>query len=77
MVSIFLRWLPRQPPWILEWNSNSESLCCSNASYQVSAQSDLQFKRICHLKNFKMTAMVAILDTRTEQFKKFLISMSL
>ena len=33
--------------------NNSESLCHSDASHQVSAQSNLQFGR-CHLKNFKM-----------------------
>ena len=35
--------------------SNSESLCHSDASHQVSAQSDLRFGRRCHLKNFMMT----------------------
>ena len=61
MVSRFSRWPPGQPYWISEQNyfSNSESLCRSNASHQVSAQSDLRFVRILHLKNFKM---VAILD---------------
>ena len=39
----------------------SESLCCSNASHQVSAQSYLLFGK-CHLKIFKMATMVAILD---------------
>ena len=36
------RWPPWRPSWILEWNdfSNSESLCRSDASHQVSAQSD-------------------------------------
>ena len=42
--------------------SNSESLCCSDASRQVSAQSNLRFGKRCHLKNFKMATMVAILD---------------
>ena len=37
--------------------SNSESLCCSDASHQVSAQSDLWFGR-CHFKNSKIVAMV-------------------
>ena len=41
--------------------SNSESLCRSNASCQVLAQSDLWFGR-CRLKDFKMATMVAILD---------------
>ena len=31
-------------------------------------KSDLQFGRRCHLKNFKVAAMVAILDIGTEQF---------
>ena len=53
--------------WISEGNdfSNSESLCHCDASHQVSAQSDLRFRRICCLRNFKMAAMVAILDIRT------------
>ena len=64
------RWLPWQPSWISESNdfSNSESLCCSNASHQVFAQSDLWFRRRCHLINFKMAAMAAILDIRMERF---------
>ena len=46
---------------ISEWNnfSNSESLCCSAASYNISAQSDLWFGRRCHLKNFKMATLAA------------------
>ena len=36
--------------------SNSEYLCHSDASHQVSAQSDLWFER-CRLKNFKMAVM--------------------
>ena len=73
MVSRFSKWLPgwlpRRQSWIAEWNnfSNSESLCHCDASHQVSAQFDLQFGR-CHLKNFKMAAMAAILDIGTEQF---------
>ena len=52
------RWSPWWPSWILEHNnfSNYESLCCSNASYQVLAQSNLQFGKRCRLKNFKMAA---------------------
>ena len=55
----FSRWPPwrfgwrcRRPSWISEWNdfSNSESLRCYDASYQVIAQSDLQFGRRCLLK---------------------------
>ena len=45
--------------------SNSESLCHSNASHQVFAQSNLRFERRCCLKNFKMVAMVAILGKGT------------
>ena len=48
--------------------SNSESLCHSDASCQVTAQSNLLFGRRCPLKNFKMAAMVAILDSQTERF---------
>ena len=46
--------------------SNPESPCHPDASNQVSAQSDLPFGRRCGLKNFKMTAMTAILDIGTE-----------
>ena len=56
---------------------NSESLCCSDASHQVSAQSNFRFWRRCRLKNFKMTAMAVILDIGMEQFKQFWISKSL
>ena len=51
---VWTRW----PSWISKWNyfSNSESLCCSDASHQVSAQSNLGFGRRCHLTNFKMAA---------------------
>ena len=45
--------------------SNSESLCHSDASHQVSAQSVILFGR-CRLKNFKMASMAAILDIRIE-----------
>ena len=63
----FAIWLPS---WIWEQNnfSNHESLCCSDASHQVLAQSDLWFGRRCRLKNFKMATMAAILDIRTELF---------
>ena len=69
MVSRFTRWLPGLPPWIAKRNdfSNSESLCHSDACHQVSAPSDLRFARRRCLKNFKMTAMVAILDIGTER----------
>ena len=48
-------------------NDFSNSVCRCDASHHVSAQSDLRFGR-CRLKNFKMAAMAAILDIRTEQF---------
>ena len=47
--------------------SNYEFLCRSDASHQLSVQSNLGFVR-CRLKNFKMAAMVAILDGRMERF---------
>ena len=49
------RWAPWRPTWISERNyfSNSESVCRSDASHQVSAQSGLWFGRRCRLKNFK------------------------
>ena len=45
------RWPPQLPSWISEQNnfSNSESLCCSNTSDQISAQSDLWLGRRCWL----------------------------
>ena len=48
-----------RPSWISEWNdfSISECLCHSDASHQVSAQSDIRFWRRCRLKNFKMVAL--------------------
>ena len=60
--------VPWRPSWISEWNnfSNFESLCHYDASHQISAQLDLGFRRRCHLKNFKMAAMAAILDIRME-----------
>ena len=48
--------------------SNSESLCCSDASHEVLAQSNLGFWRRCHLKNFNMATLAVILAIRTEQF---------
>ena len=65
-----VRKISRWPPWrISEGNDfrNSESLYHCDASHQVLAQSDLRFGR-CRLKNFKMAAMTASLDIRTEQF---------
>ena len=54
--------------------SNSESLCHLDASHQVLAQLDFQFGKRCHLKNFKMATLAAILDTGTEWFQQFWIS---
>ena len=48
--------------------SNSKSLCRSDASHKVSAQSDLRFWRRYRLKNFKKAAVAAFLDIGTEQF---------
>ena len=46
--------------------SNSESPSCSNASHEVSSQSDLWFGGRCRLMIFKMTNMAAILNIKTE-----------
>ena len=64
------RWPKRWPFWISEQNdsSNSESVCHWDASHQVLAQSDLRFWRRGRLKNFKMAAMVAILDIKQNDF---------
>ena len=53
------RWPPWQPSWISERNNliNPESLCRSDASHKVSAQSDLWFWRRYRLKHFKMAAV--------------------
>ena len=58
----------QRPSWISGRNdfSNSESLCPSDASHQVSAQSNLRFRRRCCLKNFKMATLAAILDIGAE-----------
>ena len=55
--------MPWQPSWISEPNDfcNSEPLCCSNASHQVSAQSDLWFGRRCGFK-IKMAAHLGYPD---------------
>ena len=61
---------PWWPPWISVRNgfSNSESLSWSDDSHQVFAQSNLRFGRRCHFKSFKMAAVTALLDIRTERF---------
>ena len=48
------RWPPWRPSWISERNdfSNSESLCHSDASHQVLAQSNLRFGRRHGLQEF-------------------------
>ena len=69
----FSSWPPWRPSWMSERNdfSNSESLYCSDASNQVSAQSELRFGRRCRLKIFKVADMMTILDIGTEWFKQF------
>ena len=64
----FSRWPIWLPSWILEQNdfSNSNSPCGLNTSHQVWALSDLGFRSRCSFKIFKMAAMAAILDSRTE-----------
>ena len=59
-----------RPSWLPERYdfSNSESPCHCDASHQVLAQSDLRFGRRCRLKNFKISAMAAILNIGTELF---------
>ena len=44
------------------------NLCVTDASHQVSAQSDLGFGRRCRLKTFKMATPAAILDIEMERF---------
>ena len=45
------------------------NLCVNvDASHQVSAQSDLEFRRRYRLKNFKMATMAAIFDIRTKRY---------
>ena len=51
--------------------SSAESPCRSDASHQVSAQTDLRFVGRCGLKNTKMAAMAATLDIVTERFLQF------
>ena len=41
---------------------------CVTVIHQVLAQSDLRFERRCHLKNFNMAAVAAILDIGTKRF---------
>ena len=68
------RWPPWQPSWISEWNdfSNSESLCRSDASHIVSAQSDMaweemsfeEFQDDCHGRHlgYRNGTILAILN---------------
>ena len=46
---------PWRPSWISEWYnfSNFEFLCHYDASHQVSAQSDLGFRRSCRFEEFQ------------------------
>ena len=41
----------------LEYRNGTKSLCCSNASHQVSAQSELWLERRCRMKKFKMATL--------------------
>ena len=60
------KWQPWWPSWILErkFFGNSESLCHSDVSHQVSAQSNLLFWRRCCLKNFKIATMAMTYGVR-------------
>ena len=62
------------------WNrailENLNLYVSSDASYQVSAQSNSRFGRRCRLKNIKMTAVARFLDIGTKRFYQFWISMS-
>ena len=55
-ISICLPWLPS---WISERNdfSNSESLCCPNASHQVLAESDMVWEKMS-FEEFQVTKMI-------------------
>ena len=52
---------------VLEWKSD-----CSGTSHQVLAQSDIWFWWRCCLKNFKMAAIVSILNNEKKYFLAFL-----
>ena len=52
--------------------AHSTKLCCSDVSHQVSAPSNLWFRRWCRLKNFKMATLVTILDIGMEWCLKIL-----
>ena len=75
---IILSCLTWRPSWILELNdsSNSKSRCGPNASHQVWAQSDRVRERMW-FQDFQDARQAAILDSQTEWFKQFWISMSL
>ena len=74
----FLRWPTWRLSWLSERNdfSNSKSPCGSNAFHQVWVLSD-RCDSSCGFKIFKMATQAAILDSQTEQFKQFWISVSL
>ena len=66
----FSSWRPWQPSWISDRKDFSYFWCTShpNASYQVSSQ--LAF-RLAKKQIFKMAAMAAVLDFRSERFSFF------
>ena len=78
VVGRFSRWPTWGPSWIAEWNdfSNSKWPCGPNASHQVWAQYHRVWEQMW-FQDFKDTAKAAILDSQTERFKQFWISMSL
>ena len=63
-------WFQDFQDWTAKQNdlSNSEFLCRSDASHQVSAQSNLRFGRKCLLKNLKMVTMATILILEQNNF---------
>ena len=65
MVLAILNWTSERNDFS---NSVSMSLRCLPSSL---AESGLQFGKRCHLKNFKMATMAAILDIGTEKFSTF------
>ena len=63
----FLRWLPRRPSWIFDWNDFSYlwSTCNHDASYQVSSQLAFWFRHRSEKYIFKIPA---IFDFRPDGF---------
>ena len=70
----FSRWQPWWPSWISDWNDFSYFWSASHpdASYQVSSQLAFWLRR-SKKQIFKVGAMVAILDSKSEQFKHLFI----